>query len=297
MHFDPLPIPVYEDDEQPWDHPLPHLPLAPLDVCNPSNFDFEYSGAQYFEPQAHRRYPSTRRLFQGRYGTWDEEAYEYCLYELWRSHSPLTFEIRQINEACVPHHLFDYRKSLTWQIELLATVPREARTLDYFATLVLLLSERKSLQYLVKEFYRCCWNYGEPPRNEEEKRVGFRFGDLVHGKSEDHWIHNWPCYVVANTKVEGQDVIWVRKSNHQPNRCCTGGGNALRFPSVTSVLVNEYEGYLAADLARLPPILAEANGPYRLFRYEGGPEFDEFNEPEDNFRRYFPNATTFRSRR
>ena len=219
---------------------------------------------------------------------WDDRTYLNVLKTIW-STRPLEYEVQQLNELLVPPHLFEYRDLVKAQILFIRALPFDRKTLKLIALEPLLIREVTAISYLVKEHYRYQLDEAEPPRNDEERRIGFRFGDLVQGKEEDHELYHWPSYVAATTTVNGQDFVWVRKSLYKPTR------SPLRFDvfklvtSEEDIWSNDLVEYPAREITRVPPILREA-------RFEWVNPFVDRNDipaPLDNdFRDHFPNVRT-----
>ena len=252
--------------------------LWPEHVCVPSEF-----GPLQSEP----RDKDVPIIIRYKHLNWDNRLYNFALEQLW-SPRPLEYEISQLNQATVPQHLFKYRDLITEQILIIREVPSKQKTLELIAKQFLLLSERDGLNYLIKEHYRTYFSGGEPPRLEFEKQIGARFGDLVHGKDERHEIHNWPCYVVAIERYQGEDFIWVRKSLNHPGKRIYNPDPEYWFRTPEDVLRDDYVKYKAEYLTRLPPIAIEAEVPYSV---EYSPKTTaDWNK--DDYRNHFPNVRT-----
>ena len=245
--------------------------LYPLDTCRPTQFN----------PQQPASVPLV--LFDDPQD-WHTTTYNLVLDDLW-SPDQLRYEIQQLNEKAVPPHLFQYREILTHQILIIRELEEREKSRELQIKETTLLEERTGINYLIKEHYRTFFRDGEPARNQKEIRIGARFGDLVHGKQEDHEIHNWPCYVVATEHLGGEDLIWVRRGLNRPNRNVVNPDPGCWCKTPDDVLSDEYVVYPAHQLTRLPPIFRQTS--------EYPVEYTLKTESariRDNFRNYFPNV-------
>ena len=259
-----------EDREISWDNLEKPPFLLPLRALKPTNFD---PTLDYVQHNVDRD-----RILDN-----DDYYYYRTLDQLWTDEQ-LEFEVEQLNRTVVPQHLFWYRVIVTAQINCIYNLPHNQKTLELRAMMTLLLEERKAICFLIKEYYRFLTYHKEPRRTEEEKRIGCRFGDLVHGKSPGHELHNWPSYVAATHVCADGDFVYVRKGLQHPGTSDVYPNPYYCFSTVGSIHYYDIVEYPADEITRLPPFPAEHT------HYEADPVYDDDDIPIPlgNFRNYFP---------
>ena len=216
---------------------------------------------------------------------WHNSWHNYFLAALWLPEE-VEFEPGQFLD-CVPSSLLEYRQIVWRQFVILdefVNVPHQPGRdhVDpglYIRSIEQLQEELKGLNHLVKEHFRCFWTEGEPPRTREERDVGFRFGDLVHGV-EGSPLHNWPSYVVAVNHRESS--VWIRQGIYKPGECDSLGSLPGAFyQTAEDTLKRQLVKYSVEDIVRLPPILKEAAATYNR-------RLDPNATTQVNFRTHFP---------
>ena len=276
-----------------WTNPLPVD--IPSDIFDPGQSQPD-TGSRPLTSPAQLAQHTTRHV-------WNQ-----YLHQLWQP-GDLWLEVEQCYSA-VPQHLFTYRKCLDKLIcglflvqcginledpnvddseqilrhcenqlqdaSLLAS-PQVKRKINW------VLKERVGLNYLIKEHLRYFWiDEGEPPRSEQERLVGFRFGDLVHSRHPGHPLHNWPCFVVSIRAGE-DSAVFVRTGPNKPFQGKPSLEQVKQCDRDIDFVNDELVRFHPSDLARLPPLFKESR-PYNLP-----------NQPPvavENFRDFFP--TTLR---